>query len=202
MSVGFVPQTPAYFTLAGFRRLTVPEYHKLIEIGILAEDDRVELLEGHMVMKMPPNPPHSNVITNTTEALVHRLPNGWRLRCEQPITLSDSEPEPDFVLARGDRATFSARHPEAKEIGLVVEVADSSLVVDRADMSRIYARADIPIYWIINVVDRQIEVYTHARPNDPTPAYGSRTDYKLGASIPFVLDGQTIALIAVDEFLG
>ena len=202
MSVGTASQLPAYFAHAGFRRLTVAEYHKLINVGILTEHDRVELLEGHMVNKISQSPPHSNSGTNAEESLRDHLPQGWRLRAEKPITLADSEPEPDIVIARGVRSTFSNRHPGPGDIGLVVEVCDSSLAVDRTDMVRIYARANLPIYWIINVVDQQVEVYTGPRPNDTVPSYATRTDYHVGDSVPFLLDGQLVAQLPVADLLG
>jgi Uma2 family endonuclease len=202
MSARAMPQLPAYFTHRGFRRLSVAEYHKLIDVGILTEGDRVELLEGHMVNKMGQNPPHSNSGTNAEDTLRDLLPQGWRLRAEKPITLPDSEPEPDIVLARGDRSTYRSRHPVPADIGLVVEVSDTSLLIDRSDMGRIYARANLPVYWIINVVDRQVEVYTDPRPADPVPAYAARTDHRSGDSVPLVLDGQTVAAIPVDDLLG
>src|SRR5687767_10174862 len=100
MSVGAVPQRPAYFTLSGFRPLSVAAYHKLIDMGELTGDDRVELLEGHMVLKMPQNRPHSLVSTNAEELLGAARPSGWRLLVGKPITLPDSEPEPDIALVR------------------------------------------------------------------------------------------------------
>jgi len=202
MSVGSIPQLPRYFAHAGFRRLSVAEFHKLIEVGVLTEHDRVELLEGYMVNKMSQNPPHSNSGTNAEETLRDRLPPGWRLRVEKPITLLDSEPEPDIVLARGDRTTFANRHPTTSDIGLVIEISDSSLDVDRSDMARIYARANLPIYWIINVVDQQIEVYSDPRPSDPIPRYANRADFKRGDLAPLVLDGQVISTIPVGDLLG
>lgn len=134
--------------------------------------------------------------------MVRVLPADWELRSEQPITLADSEPQPDLVLARGEYTKYRTRHPGPADIGLVVEVADTSLPVDRNDMGRIYARANLPVYWIINVVDRQVEVYTDPRPADPVPAYAARTDHRPGDSVPLVLDGQNIAQIPVDDLLG
>jgi Uma2 family endonuclease len=184
MSVGSLPQIPGYWALAGFRRLTVDEFHRLINIGFLGEKDPIHLLEGNMVYKMPPNPPHSNTTTRTTRTLIRLLPDVWQLRSEQPITLSDSEPQPDIVLARGDHTTYRTRHPGPADIGLVVEVADTSLTVDR------------------NVVDRQVEVYTDPRPADPVPAYATRTDYRPGDAVPLVLGGRPIAQLPVDDLLG
>jgi Uma2 family endonuclease len=202
MSVGTAPQIPGYLTLAGFRRWSVAEFHRLIDSGFLGEKDPIHLLEGHMVYKMPPNPPHSNAVTNTILTLVRLLPGAWIFRSEQPITLADSEPQPDAVLARGDRTTYRSRHPGPADIGLVVEVSDTSLFVDRNDMGRIYARANLPVYWIINVIDRQVEVYTDPRPADPVPAYATRIDYRSGDAVPLVLDGQAVAHIPVADLLG
>jgi Uma2 family endonuclease len=202
MSARAMPPLPAYFAHRGFRRLSVADYHRMIDVGILTEDDGIELLEGYMVNKMSQNPPDSNSGSNAEDTLRDLLPSGWRLRAEKPITLTDSEPEPDIVLARGDRSTYRTRHPGAGDIGLVVEVSDTSLLVDRSDMGRIYARANLPVYWIINVVDRQVEVYTDPRPTDPIPAYATRSDYRSGDAVPLVLDAQAVAHIPVDDLLG
>jgi Putative restriction endonuclease len=84
----------------------------------------------------------------------------------------------------------------------VIEVADASLFFDRSDMGRIYARADLHPYWIINLVDRQVEVYTDPRPNDPVPVYGTRTDYRSGEAVPRILDGRPVVELAVNDLLG
>jgi Uma2 family endonuclease len=202
MSVGSLPQIPGYLIHSGFRRWSVDEYHRLIDTGFLAEGDPIQLLEGNMVLKMPPNPPHSNTVSNILASLPRHLPSGWRIRSEQPITLADSEPQPDITLARGDQTTYRSRHPSPPDIGLVVEVADTSPNVDRSDMGRIYARANLPVYWVINLLDCQIEVYTDPRPSDSIPAYATRTDYRPGDAVPLILDGQQVARLPVDELLG
>jgi Uma2 family endonuclease len=202
MSAGTVPQLPAYFRRSGFHRLSVAQFHRMVQTGVLSEDDRVELLEGHLVPKMPPNPPHSNTVTNSGETLTSHLPPGWRVRREQPIVLADSQPEPDVAVVRGDRMTYRTRHPVPADIGVVGEVADTTLDEDRIDKGRIYARANLPVYWIINIVDRQVEVYTDPRPNDPVPGYATRTDYRAGDTIPLVLDGNLAGQVPVDELLG
>jgi Uma2 family endonuclease len=202
MSTGIAAHLPTYFTQAGFHRLTVDKYHRMIETGVLTKYDRIELLEGHMVLKMSQNPPHSNSSENADESIRRRLPAGWRVRTQKPITLADSEPEPDVAVVRGDRTTYASRHPGPSDIGVVLEVSDTTLAIDRNDKTRIYARASLPIYWIINLIDRQVEVYTDPRPVDPVPSYATRTDYRPGDSVPLFLDGQTIAQIPVDELLG
>jgi Uma2 family endonuclease len=203
MSVGAAPPpVPWYVPRSGFYRLSVAQFQRMIQTGILGEDDRIELLEGHLVAKMPPNPPHSNAVGNASKAIASRLPMGWRMRSEQPIVLADSQPEPDITAARGDQATYRNRHPGPSDFGLLGEVAESTLDEDRDDKGRIYARANLPVYWIINLVDRQVEVYTDPRPADPVPAYATRTDYRPGDSVPLVLDGQTVAHVPVADLLG
>jgi Putative restriction endonuclease len=98
MSIGSLPQVPGYLIHSGFRRWSVDEYHRLIDTGFLAEDDPVHLLEGNMVLRMPPNPRHSNTVTTSIRVLVKVLPDVWQLRSEQPITLADSEPQPDVPV--------------------------------------------------------------------------------------------------------
>src|SRR5262249_30190275 len=129
------------------------------------------------------------------------LPPGWDLRVQSAITLKESEPEPDFAVVRGDESAYLARHPGPADIGLVIEVSDSTLDGDRADKGRIYARAGIASYWIVNLIDRQVEVYT--APSGPTanPAFGQRVDYRVGDSVALVLDGASVAQVAVQELL-
>src|SRR5437763_640993 len=144
-------QIPLRATMAGFRRFTVDEYHRLIEIGILTEDDNLELLDGYLVLKMSKNPPHEGSIDLASDLLNAHKPTGWIVRVQEAVTLSESEPEPDLVLARGNRRSYLKRHPGPADVGLVIEVADSSLASDRADKGPIYARAGLPTYWIVNL---------------------------------------------------
>jgi Uma2 family endonuclease len=131
---------PYQGTMAGFRRFSVAEYHRLIQLGILTEDDNLELLEGYLVHKMSRNPPHDAAIQKGNKKWLRLLPAGWDLRVQSAVTLSDSEPEPDFAIVRGDEAAYATRHPTAADVGLVVEVSDSTLPGDRDDKGRIYAR--------------------------------------------------------------
>src|SRR5215218_6027319 len=93
------------------RQFTVAEYHQMIEAGVFASNSRVELLEGWIVNKMSQNPPHSNSVTRIVEYIVPIRPAGWTIKVQAPITLSDSEPEPDIVLARGHRDIYDHKHP-------------------------------------------------------------------------------------------
>jgi Uma2 family endonuclease len=183
------------------RRFTVDEYHRMLQHGILADGEPFELLEGFIVPKMTRNPQHDIALELVDEALRGRLPGGWRLRIQSAITTDDSEPEPDLAVVRGDARSRGDRHPGPQDLGLVVEVADTSLAQDRQEKGRLYARAGIACYWIVNLVDRQVEVYTDPTGPGPSPAYRQRHDFAAGDAVPLVLEGNEVTRIAVAEFL-
>lgn len=187
--------------MAGFRRFSVAEYHKLIEIGILTEDDNLELLDGYLVHKMSRNPPHDAAIQKIQKRLFRALPPDWDLRIQSAVTLSHSEPEPDLAVVRGDETQYLVHHPGPADIGLVIEVADSTLDGDRFDKGRIYAEAGIACYWIVNLVDRQIEVYTLPSGATAAPAFGQRQDYRIGAAVPLLLDAAVLGNVPVADLL-
>jgi Uma2 family endonuclease len=192
---------PLRATMAGFRRFTVAEYHRLIELGILTENDHLELLDGYLVEKMPHDPIHDGTIQLVEDALRALLPSGWCVRVQSSLTLSKSEPEPDLVVARGDKRTYLGRHPGASDVGLVVEVSNTSLDSDRDDKIPLYARDGIPVYWIVNLVARQVEVYEQPSGNSPSPSYGSHHTFRSGDSVPVVLGGTSVGSIPVADLL-
>ena len=145
-------------------RFTVTEYQRFVEIGAFGEDDPIELLEGWVVEKMPRNPPHDSTISRTERELRLILPASWHARIQSSLVTSDSVPEPDIAVVRGPADDYDDQHPTGSNTALVVEVADSSVEVDR-DKSRIYAEAGVAVYWIVNIPDRQVEVYTGPQPH-------------------------------------
>jgi Uma2 family endonuclease len=194
--------TPVTYGLdASIPRFSVARYQRMIEAGILTPEDKVELLENYVVLKMPRNPLHDSTIQRMLETLFPCRPAGWGIRMQSAVTLPDSQPEPDFAFVRGSSADYAARHPGAADVGLVIEVADSSLLRDQRDKTRIYARGGIPCYWIVNLVDRRIEVFT--QPTGPTtiPAYQSFQTYQPGDDVPLVLDGAPVATVRADDLL-
>ena len=131
------------------RRFTLDEYHSLIEAGFFDEDERVELLEGVLVSRSPIYPPHANAVDLLLLVFSSLLTRGGiRLRVQAPISIvdSESEPEPDLVLLKDMGAAFAVRHPRPSEIFLLVEVAESSLSIDRSKKGALYAQAGIPEY--------------------------------------------------------
>lgn len=165
------------------RRLTVAQYDAMGRAGILTPDDRVELLEGLLVEKMTKNPPHRIATRRAREALEAALAAGWYVDTQEPIVTGDSEPEPDVAVIRGRTEDYRGENPPASAVGLVVEVADTTLTRDRDTKGRIYARAGIATYWIVNLVDGVVEVYTQPIGTDATARYARRVDHARGATL-------------------
>lgn len=194
------PQSPAVPTEPIFR-LSVAQFHQMIAAGILTDDDPVELLDGWLVQKMPRNPPHRIATRKTRETLDRFRPAGWYSDSQEAITTDTSEPEPDVMLVRGDFDQYHDRNPGPQDIGLLVEVSDSTLARDRGFKKRIYAESRIAVYWIVNLVDNQVEVYSDPTGPAETPDYRQRRDYGVLDEIPFILDGQEIGRFPVRELL-
>jgi len=188
-----LPQRAAYTDEPIFR-LTVDQYHELIRSGKLTDDDPVELLEGILVFKMPKNTPHATATRLCRRAVEPLLPAEWFYDAQDPITLADGEPEPDGMVVRGRIEDYVQRHPGPGDIALVIEVADSSLERDRGIKMRSYARAGIPVYWILDLGGRGLEIYADPDPNAaPDPAYRRRD--RLGGD-------QTVGLVLAGRFYG
>jgi hypothetical protein len=183
------------------RRFSVAEYHRMIETDVLGEDDAVELLEGWIVPKMPRNPPHDATVDLVQEILKTHLGNDWRVRAQSAITLDDSEPEPDLAVAPGPAERYASRHPLATEVAMVVEVADSTLTRDRSIKRRLYARSMIPFYWIINLVDAQIEVHTDPSGQGEAADYRNREIYRAGQPVPLKVGQRPIENLQVSALL-
>lgn len=181
--------------------LTVEQYHEMARTGILLDGDPIELLEGWLVRKMTKNPLHSASTAKTRRQMESVVPEGWSVDAQEPITTDDSEPEPDVAVIRGLREDYTDRHPAPSEVGLLVEIADTSLERDRTWKKRVYAAARIPVYWIVNLVDREVEVFTGPSGPCQQPDYSSRRLFRLGDEIPALLDGKEVGSIAVDDLL-
>ncbi|MEZ2230627.1 Uma2 family endonuclease [Microcoleus sp.] len=182
-------------------RLSIEQYHAMIQSGILTDDDSVELLEGWLVFKMPKNLPHRVTTRLVRTALENILPPGWYVDSQEPITLFNSEPEPDIVVVRGDTRQYLDRHPGAEDIALIIEVSDTTLQRDRTIKKRIYARAGIAIYWIVNLVEEQVEVYSQPSAEVEPPDYSQRLDFGRSAVVPIMIAGIEIGAIAVNSLL-
>jgi Uma2 family endonuclease len=173
----------------------------MIRTGILTDDDPVELLEGWLVPKMPRNPSHRVTTGLLRKVLEGKTPPGWYVDTQEPITLADSEPEPDVVVVRGETRKYLDRHPGPPDLGLVIEVADTTLQRDRTSKLRLYALASIGVYWIVNLTERRIEVYTQPSGPADQPGYRQRQDYGPEDEVPLVVEGRQLGTLAVSDVL-
>jgi hypothetical protein len=172
-------------------RLTVRDYHRLGEAGVLGEDDRVELLEGQLVDMSPIGPRHALAVDALTELLVHAAAGRAAVRVQNPIVLDDSsEPQPDFTLLRKPWHGYPEAHPRPPDVYLVIEVADSSLEFDLGAKLELYARAGIREFWVVDLTSNRVLV--HRSPGDGR--YGSITSVDMSGALQVeALPGVTIA---------
>lgn len=145
-------------------RFSVDEYYKMIELGILKDYEKAEIIEGELIQKKPIGDRHAYIVDNLSRILIKKVSDDILVRIQNPLRVSDStEPEPDFVLA--DLTKFDGkRHPRPEETFLVVEVSDSTLKYDRDTKLPLYAEAEIPEVWIVNLKNDIIEI--HRRPSN------------------------------------
>jgi Uma2 family endonuclease len=171
------------------RRWTRAEYDRVASLGIF-ENEHLELIGGDLIVGEPQGSYHVTALGKTADALRAALPEGWIIRWQAPIALDDqSEPEPDVAIVRGTRDDYRDAHPTRP--ALVVEIAESSLLFDRNQKGSVYARAGLPDYWIVNLVDRVVEVY-----RDPVPDPSARYEWRY-ASVRTVAESDTLAPLAL-----
>ncbi len=162
-------------TAATAKRFSIAEYHRLEEMGFFESDNRVELIRGEIIIKAAKSTFHSVCNTLLIEELIILLARRAGLRGQEPIILSDdSEPEPDVAIARNRSDNYLSSHPLAADILLVIEVSDSTLKYDRRTKLSLYAESGISDYWIFNLVDIQLEMYS-----EPYQKQRGGFDYRL-----------------------
>ncbi|MEG5031510.1 Uma2 family endonuclease [Microcoleus sp. AT3-D2] len=143
------------------KRFSIAEYHRLGELGFFAPDDRVELIRGEIIIMAAKGTFHSVCNSLLLKKLYPLLEERAIVRGQEPIILSaDSEPEPDVVIARNRSDNYLSSHPEPADVLLVIEVSDSTLKYDRRTKLSLYAESGISDYWILNLVDIQLEMHS------------------------------------------
>jgi hypothetical protein len=200
MSVAIRAARPVVPFMPPVYQFSVEQYHRMIETGVLTEDDSVELLEGWIVPKMPHNPRHDGTISRVDRRLRRVVSEDWVIRIQSAITTDESEPEPDIAVVEGPEEAYFDRHPGPQDIELLIEVSDTTLVEDQMFKGPLYARAQIRIYWIVNLIDRQVEVHTNPKAGK-NPSYRRRRVYGVDDSVPLVLHGKIVCSIPVRELL-
>jgi Uma2 family endonuclease len=182
--------------LAAAGRMTVDEFERFVE----DTDERFELIDGQLIRKPDMDPPHVWSTEQLKRRLERMLPEGHFVRDDKPVRFSeDDQPDPDIAVVCGDVDTYKKRHPTPDDVKLLIEVSWSRkrLRYDQDIKRPLYASRGIPVYWIVNALEQQVEVYT-----DPGPdGYATCEVVKPGKSVRVVIDGKEVGQIAVDDFM-
>jgi Uma2 family endonuclease len=186
-------------------RITVEEYHRALDSGLLGPDPKVELLEGVIVEKMTKKPPHI-IATDLLEDLLHHLlPRGcgYFVSMGNPVTIEDrdGEPEPDAAVFRGTIRDFAGRRRTPSDAAMLAEVSDTTYDYDRYTKWVTYAAARVPVYWILDVNRRQLEVHTEPNGEGEAAVYGRTQIFGADDEVPLVLDGREVGRFPVKEIL-
>jgi len=179
-------------------RMTVEQYEAMVDSGAFTKRDRFHLINGYLVAKMTQRTPHVTAENLCIAEINRKIPTGWHLRPAQPVRIPAraSEPEPDLCVVRGGIRDYADHHPGPADVALVVEIAESSLAEDRK-MAEVYGSAGIPVYWIVNLVDGQVEVYANPGPL----GYGSMEVLMPGHVLPVMIDGVEVGQVPVVDVL-
>jgi Uma2 family endonuclease len=192
-------ESPSESVPASPHRFSVDEFYRMADVGVFGSEARVELLDGLVIDMNPVYAPHAFSVDETLHQILRLLPQGWTARDEKPITLATSSPQPDITVMRGARRDYRHRHPGPADIGLLVEVSDSTLSLDRTAKAATYAAAGIPEYWIVNLNDRQVEV--HRNPRTAPAHYADRLVIAEAGRVMLRLDGADVGEIVVANLL-
>lgn len=171
----------------------------MVSAGILTKRDKVELIRGRVVEKMPIDPPHVAALERVCALLRMACGSDWVVRADAPLELDGSAPEPDAMVIRGPHERYDDRHPVAQDVLLVIEVSASTLREDRNEMADLYAESRIGNYWIVNLQDRRLEVYTEPSGPAASPSYRRKADIEEDGTVALQFPGGVVAQFAVRE---
>ncbi len=179
-------------------RLSVEKYEAMVASGVFTKRDRFELIEGLLMAKRTKGRMLSAGSVKSRQTIERVLPAGWHVRIETSVRIPtrDSAPEPDISVVRGDADDYLDLDPGLPDVAMVIEVSDSTLEADRA-MAPTYGGGGIPVYWIVNVKDRQVEVYA----NPVGGAYPAPTILGEGQSVDLIIGEQVVGQVPVADLL-
>jgi Uma2 family endonuclease len=182
-------------------RFTVEQLMRMIETGVIPDDEDVELIRGRLY-RMTKNEPHNGCIVDIADALRLLVPVGFFVREEKSLHHDgQSQPEPDVAVVRGRSRIRRTQPPSTSEAALIVEVCHHTRRADYRDKLSIYASAGVPSYWVVDLDGRKVAVYTEPTSQGPGGAFARMETYAEDASIPVVLDGSEVGRISVKDIL-
>ncbi|MEH2252177.1 Uma2 family endonuclease [Nostoc sp.] len=142
------------------RKFTVEQYHKMIESGILTEDDRVQLIRGEIIEMSPIGTKHAACVKCLNKLLSSKLRDRILIAIQDPVVLdNNSEPQPDVALLKPRDDFYATAHPQPQDIFLLIEVSDSTVMYDREEKIPLYAEANIIEVWLVDINEQIVEVY-------------------------------------------
>jgi Uma2 family endonuclease len=179
------------------RKYNVSEYYRMAEVGILGHEERLELIDGEILVMSPVGSPHASVVKRIAALLFSVLSGRATIGVQDPVRLDDaSEPEPDISILRYDSDFYNKAHPTPADVHWLIEVMDSSAPYDRGEKLPLYARANVPEVWLVDLNGAVIETYR--RPVGE--AYTETQDFGRGQSL--APEAFPDAVFAVDDILG
>jgi Uma2 family endonuclease len=159
------------------RKWTIEEYHRAADLQLFRPDERLELIEGDILVMSPKGSAHVVCCQKLLRSLRFNLASDYDFQCQDPIQIGDSEPEPDLAIIRRNLA----RIPTAEDVVIVMEISDSTLKYDRETKGKIYAKAQIKEYWIFNLIENVLEIYRE--PESELEQYKAKIEYKYNAQV-------------------
>jgi Uma2 family endonuclease len=184
------------YPIADVYRMNIDEFER---IANSLDVERVELIDGILVERGDMDPPHAVASVRLRFYLDRLVPGGWFVREDKPLRVHRTyEPFPDLAIVRGDPLTaYLKRHPVPDDVAIAIEISDSTLAKDQGEKRRNYAGGGIGVYWIVNLINQQVEVYT----GPGADGYSACVTYKPGESVPVVIEGVEVGRIAVSDIL-
>jgi Uma2 family endonuclease len=182
-------------------RLSVDQYLAMVEHGILGDAD-LELVWGRLVKIMTKGNPHDYCLGALGDELRRVVGPEWYVREDKSLRLERwSRPEPDLAIVQSPRSLYRSTEPDARATKLVVEVSDTTYAFDRRLKWSMYASAKIPVYGIVHLAQRQVEVYTSPEGRGRSAGYACSETFREGMQVPVLIDGAKVGSVAVDEIL-
>lgn len=197
-SARYVSPAPQSIDSLSLYLWTPAQYRRMAELGVLTEEDKVELLEGVIVRKMTHNAPHDGTLQVVSRRLQSLIAGKWEIRSQSSLITIDSESEPDLAVVPGPEDRYGEEHPHSSEVLFVVEIANTSLKIDRRK-AVIYARGGIPVYWIVNVQDRQLEVFS--QPDPVNSVYLRQVVLREDQTVTVTIENQDLGQLEVRNLL-